>query len=128
MKTVLDTKEIIRFLIAGFSAVGTDFFVYNILLIFLTHSPAKVFSFISGSCIAFVINKYWTFKKEEKSLKEIVRFSILYIITLIVNTGVNKIFLTLIPGFVWFAFLVATGASTILNFIGQKWWVFIKKN
>jgi putative flippase GtrA len=30
------------------------------------------------------------------------------------------------PKWLLFAFLAATGTSTVLNFIGMKWWVFRK--
>lgn len=117
-------KEIPRFLIAGFSAVGTDLLVYFLLLRFLTHSPAKAVSFLCGTLVAFAINKYWTFEKKERSFPEVYKFAMLYVSTLVVNVSVNKLSLFVLPGFVVVAFLAATGTSTVLNFIGQKWWVF----
>lgn len=119
-------KEVGRFLVAGFSAVGTDLAVYWLLLHVLSHSPAKAASFISGTAVAYVINKYWTFEKGQHSYAEMGRFLALYLSTLFVNVGVNKIALLILPVSVnvSLAFLVATGCSTVLNFIGQKWWVF----
>ena len=117
-------KELSRFLVAGFSAVGTDLLAYWILLHFFTHSFAKAISFICGTLVAFLINKYWTFEKKEHTYIEIVKFAFLYLVTLGINVGVNQLALVILPGYVALAFLAATGASTILNFIGQKWWVF----
>lgn len=117
-------KELPRFLVAGFSAVGTDLLVYWLLLHFMGHTPAKAISFISGTFVAFIINKYWTFEKKEHSYIEILKFIMLYLITLAINVGVNQLSLIILPGYVAFAFLAATGTSTVLNFIGQKWWVF----
>jgi len=117
-------KEITRFLIVGFSAVGTDFSVYFLLVRFLDHSPAKAISFISGTIVAYIFNKYWTFEQKRKSYSEVVRFGFLYASTLGVNVLVNKWTLVLLPQGLFLAFLTATGASTVLNFIGQKWWVF----
>ena len=117
-------KEIPRFLVAGFSAVGVDLLVYYVLLNILSHSPAKALSFISGTFVAFVINKYWTFERKEKSYKEAIQFAALYFTTLIINVSVNKISLGLFPNLIFLAFLIATGFSTILNFLGQKFWVF----
>lgn len=113
-----------RFLVAGFSAVGTDLAIYYLLLNFLDHSSAKAISFLSGTIVAFIINKYWTFEKKKKSLKEAASFLLLYLSTLVINVTVNKLSLSILPGWVFFAFLAATGTSTVLNFIGQKWWVF----
>lgn len=116
-------KELKRFLVAGLSAVGTDLVTYYILLNFLSHDVAKAISFLLGTIVAFVINKYWTFEKHEKSYKEIFQFGILYSTTLVANVLTNKIVLNNTE-IVFVAFLIATGVSTVLNFIGQKFWVF----
>ena len=75
-------KELRRFLVAGFSAVGTDMGSYYILIKYISHSPAKATSFILGTGVAYVINKYWTFEKKEHSVAEIARFAMLYLTTL----------------------------------------------
>lgn len=116
-------KELKRFLIAGLSAVSTDLVTYYILLNFLSHDISKTISFILGTVVAFFINKYWTFEKHEKSYHEIVKFGILYLFTLGANVMANRLILEY-TNLVFLAFLVATGISTVLNFIGQKWWVF----
>ena len=116
-------KELKRFLVAGLSAVGTDLVMYYILLNFMPHDISKAISFLLGTVVAFVINKYWTFEKHEKSYKEMLKFGILYSLTLGTNVMTNKMILEY-TSLVFLAFLVATGVSTVLNFIGQKWWVF----
>lgn len=116
-------KELKRFLVAGVSAVGTDLAAYYILLNFLTTGVSKAISFLLGTVVAYVINKYWTFEKHEKSFKELVMFGILYSCTLGINVLTNKIVLDN-TSIVFLAFLAATGVSTVLNFIGQKFWVF----
>ena len=86
-------KELKRFLVAGVSAVGTDLAAYYILLNFLTPGVSKAISFLLGTIVAYVINKYWTFEKHEKSFKEIAMFAILYSFTLGINVLTNKIVL-----------------------------------
>jgi len=119
-------RELGRFLVAGFSAVGTDLTVYWLLLHVTSHSPAKTASFLAGTIVAYLINKFWTFEKHRHSYIEMTKFLALYLSTLAVNVGVNQLTLTVLPPSVNvpLAFLVATGCSTVLNFIGQKWWVF----
>lgn len=116
-------KEFKRFLIVGLSGVGTDLVSYYILLNFLYSDISKSISFILGAMVAFIFNKYWTFEKHEKSYTEIFQFVMLYAITLVVNVFINKLVLDATE-LVFLAFLVATGVSTILNFLGQKFWVF----
>lgn len=118
------TRELFRFLIAGISAVATDTAVYFLLITVLDKNVAKGISFVSGTLVAYVINKYWTFNKPQKSIHEVMKFALLYSSTLLANILVNHLINWLLPGFVVIAFLGATGTSTILNFLGQKFWVF----
>jgi putative flippase GtrA len=116
-------RQIHRFLFAGISAVATDLISYYILLEYVDPAAAKTLSFLLGTIVAYIINKYWTFEKHVHSYIEIVKFTVLYASTLVVNVTANEIILNQ-SNMVLMAFLVATGISTILNFIGQKWWVF----
>ena len=116
-------KELKRFLVVGISAVTIDLTTYYLLLDFLSHDIAKAISFLLGTIFAFVINKYWTFEKHKKSYTEVFQFGVLYSVTLGLNVLTNKMVIDNTQ-MVFLAFLMATGASTVLNFIGQKWWVF----
>ena len=117
-------KELLRFLVAGFSVVGTDASTYALMLKWLDEPLAKGISFILGSVVAFIINKYWTFESKSLSMSEMMRFSVLYLFTLLVNVTVNQSVLIIESKWLLLAFLMATGASTILNFLGMKFWVF----
>jgi len=116
-------KELLRFLVAGLSAVGTDLAIYYMLLNFFSSDISKAISFLTGTIVAFLINKYWTFEKQENSYVEIFRFGVLYSLTLGANIITNKTILDNTE-IVFIAFIMATGVSTVLNFVGQKWWVF----
>lgn len=117
-------RELTWFIIAGICAVSTDFLFYFIFKVVLPINIAKGISFILGSVIAFLINKYKAFEKKEFEVREIITFSILYLSTLSANVAVNQLVLFYNASWVLFAFLCATGTSTVLNFIGQKFWVF----
>lgn len=117
-------RELKRFVVAGVGAVATDLITYYILLNYLTHDFAKGSSFLLGTIVAYIINKYWTFQKHKKSYLEMIQFGLLYCLTLGVNVFVNKIVLDINANTFLLAFIVATGSSTVLNFVGQKWWVF----
>ena len=120
-------KELMRFCVGGGSAVLTDFLVYRLLLhwgMFL--DIAKAISFILGAIVGFIINKLWTFESKKFSKVEIIKYILLYACTATINTFVNRGVL-LIFEIELLAFLCATGISTILNFIGQKFFVFYRK-
>ena len=136
---VVEKKELIRFIISGVCAVLTDMSFYYILSPFMSLSVAKGISFVSGTVTAYLMNKYYTFEQKEKNIKEVIKFVCLYTFTLGANVAVNKLSFMFLPFMLnlvnitdnyqiikLFAFLAATGTSTILNFIGQKFWVFRK--
>lgn len=128
-------RELKRFLIAGMSAVMTDLLTYQILLTMLAVSLSKGMAFCAGSTVAFLVNKYWTFTHngivdgdkghdETFDYVELSKFICLYCVTLMANVVVNGWVISKLEGMVYFAFLMATATSTILNFIGMKFWVF----
>ncbi len=120
-------KEILKFLVGGGSAVVVDFALYRLLVCAgLSVSPSKAVSYVAGATVGFVINKLWTFESKRFSKMEIVRYVVLYALSACANAGVNKLALAL-TGWTIFAFLCATGVSTVMNFLGQKYFVFVNK-
>ena len=120
----INKQEILKFLVGGGTAVIVDFFTYKIFMIIgIERTIAKTLSFICGSIVGFIINKYWTFKSPKFQIKEILKYTVLYILTAFINSQVNK-YTLLLFGNEMFAFLCATGVSTILNFLGQKFLIF----
>jgi putative flippase GtrA len=117
-------KQLFRFLITGSSAVIIDSLIYYLLLNIFSTEISKAISFICGAAFAFVLNRLWTFNRNKQAIEHLWRFIILYMITLTINVMVNKGCLLILPEQLTLAFLTATGTSTVLNFIGQKWWVF----
>lgn len=121
-------KEVFRFLIGGGSAVLTDWLSYRFLLnTGITISAAKVVSYVLGAAVGFVINKFWTFESKQLKKSEILKYIILYACSAAANTCINNLVLSLFEISV-LAFLVATGISTVINFIGQKFFVFRKES
>ncbi len=124
--TKIRKKELIRFLFGGGSAVVVDYIIYQLLMLAsLSQDISKALSFICGAAVGFVINKLWTFESAIFSKNEVLRYVILYSCTAIINAVVNR-FTLKITALEMLAFLCATGVSTILNFLGQKFFVFRK--
>ncbi len=120
-------KETLKFLVGGGSAVIVDYVVYKILLTMGTDIVlSKGISYVSGAIVGFIINKLWTFESKGFSKKEIGKYILLYLVSACLNTGVNKGVLH-VTEMTMLAFLCATGVSTIFNFLGQKFFVFVKE-
>lgn len=120
-----ELNEVLKFLVGGGSAVVVDALVYAVLKTYIDIAAAKSISYILGAVVGFIINKRWTFQSKNFKISEVIKYIILYICSALANTGVNQIVLTVIPSTV-FAFFCATGTSTIINFLGQKFIVFKK--
>ncbi len=131
----------------GCTAVALDFVVYNYTLealcpgcansskfkhYFLNFNSAdlaKAAGFLCGSVYTYYMNKRFTWKKKDRNNRRLARFFALYSVSFIMNILGNKWALTW-PEIVPIvkikdtAFLFATGLSVIINFLGQKLWVF----
>lgn len=124
-------KQIRRFLVIGGLSVLTDFIVYTLLThLGLVTSFSKGVSYVAGMVVGFIGNKLWTFESARRSSAEPVIYIVLYTITLGINVLVNRAGLVVLGDWLalgsakGLAFLVATGVTTVLNFIGMKWVTF----
>lgn len=117
-------KEIIRFLIVGTIVNATDFSIYYFLLHFLSFSISKGISFTCAGIAGYSFNKCWTFQHNRRSYAEIGRYTQINILALVINVLTNQGILSLWPGAVWPALIIATALTALLTFIGFKWWVF----
>tara|TARA_B100000131_G_C17946741_1_gene544710 strand:- start:372 stop:746 length:375 start_codon:yes stop_codon:yes gene_type:complete len=122
-------KQIIYFLIIGSTGVLIDYLVYLFLLSFVPINISKILGFISGAAFNFFMNRKLTFAVSDFLATRLIKFSFLYAFTLFLNVSVNQLSLELLSSNnykIHIAFILATGTSTAVNFIGQKFWVFKK--
>lgn len=122
-------RELTVFLVVGSLAVLIDFLTYSglILIQAVSIDMAKASGFIVGTIFAYFANRFWTFGHVPQQPGSSWRFGILYLMTLGANVLVNAFVLKLLAearAAVQLAFLVATGLSASLNFLGMKWFVF----
>ena len=121
-------RQLILFFICGLTSFSVDAFLYHTLLPMVMIPTAKGFSFIGGTVTSFTLNKYITFRQKQFSSEEIIRFAALYACTLCLNIGINQLGIHLFNGRLPSAFLLATAITAIVNFIGQRGWVFKQQN
>lgn len=128
MSQTSSRSQLFRFLLVGGSTVLLDLLVYKVLLTGLSPSLAKAISFLCGTVYAYQFNRVWTFKAGSASIPQALKFGLVYGTNLGINVGTNAAMLSLLPSALpWrlnLAFLIATGTSAVLNFLGMKWLVF----
>ena len=128
MKTKLILKQFLSYSTIGFISLIIDALVYIILsdILFISKSLSKIISFIVASVNSFIGNKIFTFRAKSFNYKEPVKFILIYSVSLIVNSSTHDFFLNVFEGFL--PFIIASIFSIIINFGGQKLWVFKNKN
>lgn len=133
------TREIMMFSVVGSLTVLLDFTIYRGLVFtqLVDVDFAKALGFLAGTVFSYFANRYWTFGQsvesssagfaEQSTNRGIFRFILLYASTCIINVLVNAIMLFVLSGAAvdeFVAFLLATGVSAGLNFLGMKLFVF----
>jgi putative flippase GtrA len=122
-------REFGIFLIVGSLTVLVDFGAYRSLVwLGVTGvDMAKAIGFLAGTLFAYITNRFWTFGHKSHAPGSLWRFAVLYGTTLGANVLVNSLALKLFAdaiAAVQLAFLLATGISATLNFLGMKIFVF----
>ncbi len=117
--------RLIRFGIVGGSATALDACVYALLLNVLPLNYSKLLSMLVSCTYSYILQKRWTFQDRGKEKSKILLFAIAQIINISVNVKVNEL------AFYWldnkvYAFIIATGVATIVNYCLQRWVVFRK--
>ncbi|MES2356517.1 MAG: GtrA family protein [Pseudomonadota bacterium] len=122
-------RELAIFLVVGLLTVLIDFVFYRgfIWLGVTSVDVAKAIGFLVGTLFAYFANRIWTFGHKSHAAGSAWRFAVLYATTLGANVLVNAMALKLLADAIIavpLAFLLATGVSASLNFLGMKFFVF----
>ncbi len=120
-------KQGVRFLCAGVltNAVNYGLFFLMLHLWHAHYSVSSVSGFLAGFVTGFFVNRSWTFSISSGQRRyHLIRFTLLNFFSL----GANLLTITLlteqckvIPEI---SQIIAIGVSTVINFIGSKFWVF----
>jgi putative flippase GtrA len=125
---MLVLNQIKFFLIFGVITVLIDYSAYRALIFFeFNFNSAKIMSFILGTIFSFGANKNITFSRKNDFFKHLIKFILLYFVSLMLNVFVNTNFLGWLASSnfnVQISFILATIVSATINFIGMKYFIF----
>lgn len=135
LKDIVD-KTMIRFLVVGvFNTIvgtGTMFLLYNVFRYNYWISSAA--NYIVGSIVSYFLNKYFTFQNRTRSFIMIVKFVVNISVCYVIAYGAAK------PAIRWLltgadvriqenvAMLLGMCIFVILNYLGQRFFVFTQKD
>ena len=118
-------REIIFFLINGI--IG--FIIAMSCYLFLIYQSIDIdisaaIGYVLGAVSSFFLNKKITFEDESKvSYKIVLRFTLIYSFSLFINVETNFLSYNILNNHP-LSFTIAVSVSTIINFIGLKYFVF----
>jgi hypothetical protein len=116
--------QILVFLFIGGLATIIDFVIYNYLFTFFSINISKLISMLSSSLFSYFMNKIFTFNKGRNyNQKYLIKFYIIFLLNLLTNIFVNY-YVYKLTSVKLLAFILATLFGMIVNFIGQKFYVF----
>ena len=122
-------KELSFFLIIGITTVAIDFIAYNFFLWTQVFSInfSKSIGFLFGTIFSYFSNKNLTFGHQSYKSGSLMRFILVYGVSLMVNIAINSFSIYIISNNSYnlqIAFLIATIFSATTNFLGMKFFVF----
>ena len=132
------TKQMNRFIIVGFLSTVINYFV-NLTLILIMISPeyASGAGYITGLLIGYPLNKNWSFESKYSGQikKECIKYFLLYGVSFFVNSVLAYYSYEIFSYLHFFSnglalkifyYLPVITVTTIINFLGCKYMVFIK--
>jgi len=122
-------RELSIFLVVGSLTVLLDYLSYRSLVWsgLLGVDIAKAIGFLIGTVFAYFANRIWTFGHKSAVSGSAWHFTVLYSANLGANVFVNALALAVladVTAAIQISFLLATGVSASLNFLGMKLFFF----
>lgn len=134
MKEKLFDKTVIKFLFVGvintLVGTGTMFLLYN--LAHCSYWLSSAANYVVGGIVSFFLNKYFTFRNKEKSLKQVIKFVLTVGVCYLIAYGAAKpLAAHLLEGHSTnlqenIAMLTGMVLYTGLNYLGQRFFAFKK--
>ncbi len=119
-------SPLIRFLLIGGISTLIDYTIYTFISQLIHVVLAKLWSMLCSTFFAFLLNKNWTFQRKEQSwILSLKKYYIAQAANITVNVSVNALIFWLSDNRT-IAFIVATAIAMSVNFLLQKFYVFLK--
>lgn len=121
-------EKLIKFGFVGIINTIINLIIFNILIYFgMNYIVANSIGFIVGMVNSYMWNNIWVFKAKSKSPKTIIKFIIVNLIVLGIN---NLLLFILVKEFglnKTVAQIMVLVITTLVNFLGNRFWTFKEK-
>lgn len=119
----------VRFLIVGIlnTLVGLGAYYLTLTWLQFHFVVALTVSHIIGVIHSYLWNNYWTFNGGNTNMTKVTKFSLVYLITYVVNLFILSMFIKTFGFTPLLGQVISIFITTILSFLGHKYWSFKKK-
>lgn len=119
------SKEFMLFALVGVMNTIISFVAYSCLVfINVPYLIANIISYLIGMLNSFILNKKFVFNKQGENKGYFIKFSIVNLITLSLQTGILYFFVTVMGLQIYYSQIAVTFIVLLLNFAGNKLWTF----
>jgi len=118
--------QFVKFNLVGLANTALDFVMFSLLSwLGFYYILAQCLSYSIGVLNSFALNKYWTFaQRGGLQPSQAARFTLLNVITLLISLFLLSIFKDQLLLTTIYAKILTTVATMLINFAGNKFWVF----
>ena len=121
----INIRQFLKFLIVGFINTAIFYLIYYILLqLSFSYIIALTIGTLIGIINSYIWNKFFTFKAKKKSVRETVKFFIVYAVQYLSNLLIIHICVNYLGVSAEFAGLAAIGIGLFISYFGHKFWTF----
>ena len=122
------SSQLIRFLAVGFLCTALNYLSFFILLHFLQFNflLSSGLGYVIGLLFGYFLNRVWTFRSNVNSLFQKAKYLFTYSVSLIVGLITLQFLVEKYGLEIEIANICVIFITTILNFLGTKFWVFHK--
>jgi putative flippase GtrA len=123
VRALLDREEV-RFLIVGVVNTIVGYGLFAVFLLFFPYLVSLYLSYAVAVSLAFVLHRRFTFRVRGNVLVDFVRFVGVYVVSLAVNSVVLPVLVELVGLHPLVAQGVALVITTLISYVGHKWFSF----
>ncbi len=118
-------KEVILFCVVGCLNTLIHLGIYAILVVLHTHFLlANIIGYLFGLTNSYILNKVLVFKQNKRSLAYMVKFTLVNILTLFINSILLYILVKKMHFHIIYSQLAVTVITFFINYLGSKLWAF----
>ena len=119
------TKQFLKYVFVGLITTAIYYGIYYVMLQFgFSYALSLTVGTISGIINSYFWNKYFTFRTQERTVSETVKFLIVYGIQYLSNLLIIFICVEYVGVSEELSGLVAIGVGTFIGYFGHRFWSF----